>query len=408
MKTVARVLGAALAFLAGCGDPDEGSTRTEVRGTLVAGRDPFEDGVLATWEISMPASEWDALVAEADEDAPWRRCTVSWRGETYPDCGIRAAGGRSLIPGNAKPSFRIKFDEFLPDREFHGLSSLKFDSIYHDASMMKARLQYPAYRERGVPSPRYAHARVVVNGALKGLYGVEERIKKEFLRRHFGSPVGQVYVWEGSEVMYDLLWPGPEPIENFVPVMWEAEDPDFPSGAEAVRELCDRLHNDIARLPEIFDVESFLNFIAVETLLGEGDNYVARIEGTKSANIRMYRAPATGRFLLLPWDCDQGFWRPQSGITEPFQNRVLTRRLILENPANLARYKRILRELIDGPCSTARMHARVDEVAAQIRDAVREDPLRPYSVEEHEYRVRSIKSYIASRNASFLAQLDAP
>jgi hypothetical protein len=409
-----------LAFVllfAGCGDEDEGSSgRVLLRGTSSPsdpgaipppgpGPNPFDDAALTTYRITLAAEDWDAMVANPRDDSFWRLCTVEWQGERYPDCGIQPAGNRSRIPGNPKPSFRIKFDQFVLNREFHRFSSLKFDSMYHDSSMMRCRLEYPVYQQRRVPSPQYVHARIEVNGAYKGVYGIEERVKKEFVRKRFGLPVNQLYSWTASGTMHDLLWAGPDPVTNYVPRMWAPEIPELPPDAEGVREICYRLNMDVVRLPEIFDVESFLNFIAVETLLGEGDNYVAGTDGLRTANIRLYKSPLTGKYLILPWDCDQGFFRPQTGITEPFQNRLLTKILVLENAQNLERYKQILRELIEGPYATPLMHARVDYIFNQIKDAVLEDPVKPYSYSSFEGAVRSIKSYITRRNDGFLQQL---
>lgn len=407
-----RVIGVALlALLAACGDEGEGRLTQQILGPGPnppgGGPDPFNDRVLATWRLTLDPADWDRIVADP-HDNTWRRATVEWQGELYADVAVRPSGNRSRIPGNPKPSLRLEFDELLPGREFHGYSTIKLDAMIHDSTMMHARLEYPVYTSRGVPAPRYAHARLYVNGQYKGLYGVEERVGKEFVRKRLGRPVQQLYRWAASATMHDLLWVGPEPAANYVPRMWVPEIEELPPDAEGVRELCRRLHEDPSRVPEIFDVESFLNLIAAETLLGEGDQYVAGYDGERSANIHLYRAPATGKYMILPWDCDQGFWRPETGITHGFGNRVLTRVLILGNPAHLARYRQVLRELIAGPFATERVHARVEDVLAQIRAAAYEDPLKPWTSETFEARVQALKRYVADRNAAFLGQLAGP
>jgi len=409
-----------LALLAACGDENEGAASVALSPTgpgpnpapppppsTAAGPHPFDDARLTSYRITLAQTDWDSIVADPFNDT-WRRCNVEWEGRTYADCALRPAGDRSRIAGNPKPSFRVKFDEFVPNREFHKFSSIKFDALIHDRSMMRARLEYPVYVSRGVPAPQYVHCRMYVNGAYKGLYGAEERVSKEFLRKRFGTPVNQLYEWTASGTMHDVLWAGWDPATNYAPRMWIPEIEELPPDAEGVRSLCYALNNDLPLFDTLFEVDSFLNFIAVETLLGEGDNYVAGPNGTRTANIKLCKVPATGKYMILPSDCDQGFFRPQNTITDPFQNRILTRNLILWSPANLSRYKTILRELIQGPFATSPMHARVDYVMDQIRQAAVEDPLKPYGNDSFEWEVQGIKSYIANRNSAFSSQVTGP
>lgn len=381
-------------LLAGCGgDSGEGA------------RDPFDQRVLTTYELTLAPADWDAMVADPFNNT-WRRCTVVWQGETYADVAIRPSGERSRIPGNPKPSLRLEFDEFVPDREFHQYSTLKLDAMTHDRSMMRARLQYPYYEAAGVPAPKYVHCRLVVNGALKGLYGVEERIGREFLKKRFGLPVNQYY--EFREATADLEWWGPDP-SVYVPLMWIPDFDDLPAEAESVRDLHDVLNNDPGSASAVFDVTRFLAFMAAEVLQGESDAYLAgRLADDVPQNLFLYKDPATNRYLFLPWDRDQGYSREDNGVTFGFDRRILTRNLILNVPEALARYRALLRRLIDGPCSVAALQARIDAILAQIDAAAAEDPLKPYSTEEFHDRVQEIRGYVEQRTSAFQAQLSAP
>jgi spore coat protein CotH len=365
--------------------------------------DPFDDSVLATYAIDLDLDDWDAMVDDPFDDT-WRHCTVTWQDEVYADVAIRPSGERSRIPGNPKPSVRLEFDEFVPDREFHDYSTIKLDSMYHDESMMRARLQYPVYVALGVPAPKYVHARLYVNGDYKGLYGVEERISREFLRRRLGQPVNQLYEW--MEAVLDVEWLGPD--YQYVPRMWEPKIEELPAEAAAVRDLVDILNNNPAAAEAVFDVNSFVAFIAAEVIAGEGDAYLAGREVDRTENMYLYRSPVTGKFMFLPWDRDQGFYRDEQGITFGFDRHILTQNLILSQPAKLALYRQLLRQLIDGAWATAVMQARVDAIWAQIQAAAEEDALKPYSMSSTLYRIGRIKEYIEERNAAFLEQLNAP
>jgi len=380
-------------LLAGCGDGKEGA------------RDPFDDRVLTTYELTLDPGDWNAMVADPFDNT-WRRCTVRWEGETFADVAVRPSGERSRIPGNPKPSFRLEFDEFVPDREFHQYSTLKLDAMTHDPTLMRARLQYPYYEAAGVPAPKYVHCRLVVNGALKGLYGVEERIGREFLRKRFGRPLNQYY--EFREATADVEWWGPDP-SIYVPLMWIPDFEDLPADAEAVRDLHDVLNNDPARASSLFDVDRFLGFIAAEVLQGESDAYLAgpTVDDVPQ-NLFLYRNPATNLYLFVPWDRDQGYTREDPGITYGFERRILTRNLILNAPGALDRYRAALRRLLEGPCSTAAIQARIDAILAQIEAAATEDGLKPISTDEFRRRVQEMRDYVEGRNRAFEDQLSTP
>jgi spore coat protein CotH len=382
-------------LLASCGEDSDPAV----------GKDPFDENALTTYELTMDPADWDALVADPWNNT-WRRCAVTWEGATVTDVAVRPSGERSRIPGNPKPSLRLEFDEFVPDREFHHYSTLKLDAMTHDSSMMRARLQYPYYRAAGVEAPKYVHLRLVVNGAYKGLYGLEERIGREFLRKRFGRPVNQYY--EFRESTWDVAWAGDDPA-LYVPAMWIPDFDDLPPDAEAVRDLVDVLNNRVDEAPAVFDIDRFVGFMAAEVLQGESDAYLAGVNADDyPQNIFLYRNPATGKFMLVPWDRDQGFTRQQTEVTFGFDRRILTRNLILRQPATLEQYRLRLRALLEGACSTSAIHARIDFIFGQIQAAALEDPLRPYSFDVFRNRVEEIKAYVEARNRTFLEQLTTP
>lgn len=384
---------------AGCGD--DGAGGSGAASPAAAELDPFDEAVVARYELTMATSDWDAIVADPFDNT-WRPATLAWRGETYPQVAVRPSGERSRIPGNPKPSLRLEFDELAPDREFHGFSTLKLDGLTHDQAMMRARLQYPAYAALGVPAPRYVHARLYVNGAYKGVYGVEERLGREFLRKRLGPPVGQLY--EFTEGTADLVWRGEEDW-RYIPAMWIPKIDDLPADAAAIRNLIDILHHRPAELPAVLDVDAFARFMAAEVLAGEGDGYLSGPEAGDAENLFMTVAPADGRFLILPWDRDQGFYREQDDLEFGFSNMILTRRILLEDPVRKAAYRDALRRLLADAWSTAPVHARIDAIWAQIREAVAEDPLKRWSTEEVADEVAWIKAYVARRNAAFAEAL---
>jgi spore coat protein CotH len=397
-----------VAFLvAGCGDSgeDEGSQQVS------SAADPFDDNTVATYEFTIAPSDWDAMVANPDDNT-WRRATLVWQGETYSDVAVHPSGQNSRVPGNPKPSLHLSFEEFVPSRHFHHLPSLKLDCQIDDPAMMRERLTYGVHRAFGLAAPREVHARVVVNGVYKGLYAAEERITKSFVKGRFGPDVNQLYKFTGIDD--DVHWHGSDPA-LYVPLRYEPHVDSLPSDAAGLRDLINALNNlPYDSAAAVFDVDTFVKEIAIEVITGETDGYLgggdANDPTTWSNNFYLYKVPATGRYTLLGWDRNEDYWRmPEtSPITDTFDKRILTRRLISERPENLAKLKAALQALLDGPHGTALMQARVDFVTAQIRDLAAQEPFnpkRPRTFQQWQWEVGDLRGYIQRRNDGVRAQL---
>jgi len=357
----------------------------------------FNENEVTNYRLNMAASDWQAMI-DTPSDRTWRRAQLVWKGETYDDVAVRPAGHHTLIaPGNPKPGLRLQFDEFVPGRTFHGLPSIKLDGLSQDSSMIRERVAYKVYRDFGIVAPRYVHCQFYVNGEHKGLYGVEERVNKTFVTRYFGATVNQVYEYDrdGRNDPYDseFRWLGSDPA-LYIPFPWEPKVESVGDQAEAVRDLIDTVNHSSTQAGGIFNVEQFIKLMAVETIQGNWDGYCAVSSiATWTNNLNLYRNPQDNLFLLIPWDPTltyglHGFYPSDRDITYGFEQRVLTRLLILEQPANLDRYRQRLAQLIDGVNETTRQHGIIDSISNQV------------GVDGS-----SIKAWVTNRNASVRAQL---
>ena len=414
-----------LGFLlaAGCGDSNAGSDGHGLYpANAQSGLDPFDESALTTYSLTMDPADWDAVVANP-ADNTWRRASLDWQGETWHDVAVRPSGQRSRVPGNPKPSFRLKFNYFVPHRTFHDrfLTGVKLVSDTNDPSMIRRRLEDGIYRATGLPASRCVHARVVVNGAYKGLYGVEERVKRSFIQQHFGSnPVRQLYDFMMDQTA-DVTWSGPDP-SLYVPRMFTPKltklDPAHPAEKVAdpagVRDFVDVVNNaPWAAAAAAVNVDLFCRFMAAEVVTGEADGYVSfrtdvppGVTAFRSSNFRIYPDPNTGRWVVLAWDREEGYWALRSSIVTGFDQRVLTRRLILADPQTLDRYKGLLRQLVEGPASVDAMDARVEFIRDQIEASVAEDPFKTAgTLETWRDHLQTIRTFVRQQNAMIRSQL---
>jgi len=420
---------AVLLLAAGCGDSKSGNDGTGLyAANYNPALDPFNENVVTHYQLTMDPADWDAIVRDPWNDT-WRRATLDWEGETWHDVAVRASGQRSRVAGNPKPSLRIDFNEFVPDRKFHRphLSTVKMVSDTNDPAIMRRRIEDGIYRAAGLPAPRCVHARLTVNGAYKGVYQPEERMSKGFLREHFGdAALNQLYEFSPGPGAFaghadDVTWGGEDP-SLYVPHLFVPEldglDPSQPgvhvADPAAVRDFVRTVNSaSWADIAGAVDIDLFCRFMAAEVATAEADGYVAyRVGGApgsppfRSANFRIYFNPVQRKWIVLAWDREEGYWAARDSILTGFDQRILTRNLILSDPGTLGRYRAILGDLVRGPASVEAIDARIDFIARQIETAVAEDPYKTAgTIENWRAHLETIRTLVRQQNAMILSQL---
>lgn len=120
--------------------------------------------------------------------------TFSWEGNTVKRIGVRSRGNGSRIA--AKPGLKLDFNQFVSGQTFLGFKSLVLDNLAQDRSMMAEFLSLQLFEKMGIPAPRAAFVRLLVNGVNAGLYTLVEPVDKLFLQRTRGEDSGFLYDYE--------------------------------------------------------------------------------------------------------------------------------------------------------------------------------------------------------------------
>lgn len=392
-----------LAALLGCGQDSEGS--------FASAGDPseavFDQASFRTFRFSLDPAEWDALVADP-HDETWRRAAMDWDGEVVADVALRASGVTTRIPGHPKPSLRLDFDVFAPGRRWRGLGHLRLDAFVRDESFLRDRLSYAVYRELGLAAPRAVHARVEVNGAFTGVYGVEEVVKKPFLERHFGRD-GRLY-----ELLH-LESNAPDPYRwvdgaasSYVPFPFEPETEETAADPSDVLRLIETLNLEpiatrrAALDARALDVGRFLGYLAALQALADYDGITA---SWGSNNHSWARPPGSDRFVIVPWDPEFSLglfgMSPQRSLWAGTDRSAATS-WIAQDAEATATFKARVRDVAAGPFS--RLPARIDEYHAQIRDAVHADRRKHKSDAAFDASPAALKGWIEQRLASLAIQ----
>ncbi len=236
-------------------------------------------------------------------------------GEVIENVAIRKKGYLGSL-SHKRPSLKLNFDSHQEGRTFKTLKRMTLNNDRQDPSHTHQCMAYDLFKAAGIAAPRCNLAHVVINNEDMGIYSHVESIKKPFLERHFNNKSGNLY---------------------------EAQIADFGSKLNQRFELktnktindrsdLDRLAETIELEDEAFlnqisqhiDVDEFITFWAVETLIGHWDSATGNTN-----NYYIYHNPEDDLFHFIPWGTDSAFTidkhlKPNSGPL--FKNFSLAKR----------------------------------------------------------------------------------
>jgi hypothetical protein len=302
---------------------------------------------------------------------------------------LKGAAG-SFRPVDAKPALTLNFDKLAEGQRFHGLQKFHLNNSVQDPTFLCEQISRELFLQAGVPAPRATHVTVELNGRELGLYVLVEGWNKQFLKRHFQDPKGNLYDGGFAKDINSPLQTN------------SGDDPPDRSDLQALVEAAQApMSNRLGRLEEVLDMDRFLTFIALEVMLAHWDGYAMNRN-----NYRLYHDPATDQMVFLPHGLDQmfGVWRanPTSPITP--QMRGLVARAVLAVPEGRRRYLDRMSQLRTNVYQVDAINARVDELAAKLRSVLKYDPIGGFSFERG---VMNLRDRIARRGRSVQEQLAA-
>ncbi len=266
--------------------------------------------------IQMPAEDFAVLRAEGRtlasaesecmEDFEFTEfvADVTIDGVVINDVEIRKKGFLGSI-SRIRPSIKLDFDSFVEDRTYNEMSRMTLNNDRQDPSHTHQCMAYDMFRKAGLVAPRCSLSRVTVNGEELGVYTNVENIKKPFLERSYGDKSGNLYEAQIADF-------GVYTNDKFEKKTNKKENDrsDLAAVADALT-LDDE--NLISTLEQLIDVDEFIRFWAVETLIGHWDSATGNAN-----NYYIYQSPSDGLFHYIPWGTDAAFtgeniFKPNAG-----------------------------------------------------------------------------------------------
>ncbi|XXF74879.1 CotH kinase family protein [Myxococcaceae bacterium GXIMD 01537] len=296
--------------------------------------------------------------------------TVQFEGKTWWHVGVRFKGNSTLSgawrSGVGKLPLRFNFDKFedehpeIEGQHFYGFSKLSLSNNQGDSSLLRDKIASDTFLAAGVPAPHTAFAAVYVdhgNGPeYFGLYTLAEDPQDSLLQTNFGNSSGALYEADGTGAKW----------VTFDEESFEAENEAAEAGWDSVKNAISALNSDRAdaaawraRLEARLDVDGFLRWLAINTVLVNWDSY-----GAMSHNYYLYADPNDGdRVRWITWDHNLSMMSGR-GATQSLSLSEVTAdwpliRFLMDDPVYRAKYQQYARESVNGPLAAATLQERI-------------------------------------------------
>lgn len=268
----------------------------------------FDDSSVSRIDINIDQDSLDELLLEENwfnsheypADFYFTRDGVV---DTVENVGFRLRGNTSREA--YKKSFKIAINSFVSGTKYKGLKKINLNGEHNDPSIARSKLNWDLLRENKLPSTRVAHSEFYINNEYKGLYINVEHINDDFLKLRYGNKNGN---------LYKCLWPA-----NLNYISTNSEDYKFESNGRRTYDLKNNLdlddYSDLSNfidvlnntanddlyceLSKVFDVEDFLEILAIDVLTGNWDGY-----SFNKNNYYLYHNTETDRIQYIPYDLD--------------------------------------------------------------------------------------------------------
>ncbi|MBI9008764.1 MAG: CotH kinase family protein [Tenericutes bacterium] len=332
--------------------------------------------------IDITSENYNDIINNA-MDEEYHTCDITYNGYSLTNVAIRTKGNSSLRDVFNANGDRFSYNidlNYYEKQDLFGIDKLILNNLYMDPSMIAEYITYEALDYLGAVSSRTTFVALSFNGEYYGLYLSVEHVGNEFLDTNFNNSDGEQYKPD-SGVGANLNYISDS--TNYSALVDENSD-DLSN--KAIIELMKRIDSG-DDLVEIFNVESYLKYLAVSTYTVNLDSY----QGGMYHNYYLYNND--GVFEWIAWDLNMAFngfpgvritdlQATEYLIDEPVINSLSSYPLIesiLSNETYLEMYHSYLQELIDGYFNIETFEQRVNEIAEMIDDYVETDPSSFYT-----------------------------
>ncbi len=337
----------------------------------------YDPGKLLDVQITVPEADWNTIrkqtrsfaqaLGEARREgkapSPFSYVTaaVTINGVAFQGIGLRKKGFIGSLD-NERPSLKVKFNHSDADARVAGLSQLTLNNNKQDGALVSQTMTYDLFRKAGLPASRTSYAKVSVNGRPLGIYTNVESARQPLIERAFESPKGTLF--EGTIVDFYPGWAGG----------FEHKFGKKKRGRKAIEKLIAALEGPddqlVSAVEAVVDLDAFLKFWALESLIGFWDGYAGN-----QNNFFVFHHAEGDRLHFLPWGADSVFTSRgmfDRGGPQSVKARGRLASRLYEIPEMRTRYREALLQLLETVWDEDALQAETERIEALVADSVHE------------------------------------
>lgn len=313
----------------------------------------FDDSRVRRIDIALYQADWDAMWADP-ESKYQAHADATVFGEELKDVGFRMRGQFSMRNSGAKKPWKIDTDAYVDGQEFHNLRQLMLLNNIGDPTLLMEKLSYEMMYAAGLPASHAAFVELWIDisddsepPVFWGVYTLVERVDNKYIANSFGAESEGGNLYKASHAQrgpMDLVYYG-ETIGDYPTQggqysygkMNNEEEADYSDIVNLCRVLdgTDYASDEefIQALEGVFDMDAFLRYLAVITILNNSDTYPFT-----GNNYFLFHDPATGLFEWIPWDLTWG-GNPQTPLFERANPELMERAPLFDKAVQTERYR---------------------------------------------------------------------
>ena len=268
-----------------------------------------------------------AGISDVDEDPIFVPGDVFYNGKQWYKVGLRFKGNSSLqsswSAGILKLAFKMDFDEYEDDypqidnQRFYGFKKFSLKNNYDDQSFLREKVAADVFADAGLAVSNTAFYTLYIdhgNGPeYFGLYTLVEEVDNTVIDTQFSSDDGNLYKPEEYGASFAEGTFNQEGFEKKT----NEDDEDWSD----IQALFTALHAETrtsnssawrAGLDAVLDTDTFLHYLAVNTVIQNWDTY-----GRMEHNYYLYNNPDNNLLTWIPWDHNEALQTGKRGGSLP-------------------------------------------------------------------------------------------
>ncbi len=351
--------------------------------------DAFFSGPIPTLKFNFVPEEWENLKRDNRRYAECEMVEVGVDGKpdkVYRGVAVKLKGSAGSFQGpDGKPGLTISLNKYKDAERFHGMTKFHLNNGAQDATFLQEAIAGEMGRNAGVPVSRCTHAMVSWNNREPVPYVFKEAFTKEFLSGFFETPEGSLY--DGG------------PVKDIEENM-EKDQGDLKDRAD-VKELIAACREGDGpkrwdRLGKILDVDKFISFLAMESLVTHWDGY-----NFNRNNYRLFFDAQTKRGTFFLHGMDQTFNDANGQVLR--DSGAMVGQAVLSNPEWKAAYRDRVEEIYQTVLKPIDWGARVETLGEKVRAALAAD--KEQQGKDYLPRIKEARGRVEARIAAVGKQL---